>query len=38
VGASTNIIEASWRALVDAVEYGLTVAQEPERALQGREP
>jgi len=27
VGASTNIIEASWRALVDALEYGLTVAQ-----------
>ena len=26
VGASTNIIEASWRALVDAVEYGLTIA------------
>lgn len=26
VGASANIIEASWRALVDAVEYGLTVA------------
>jgi 2-isopropylmalate synthase len=26
VGASTNIIEASWRALSDAVEYGLTVA------------
>ncbi len=26
VGASTNIIEASWRALVDAVEYGLSVA------------
>ncbi len=24
VGASTNIIEASWRALVDALEYGLT--------------
>ena len=38
VGASTNIIEASWRALVDAVEYGLTIAQEPERPLQGREP
>jgi 2-isopropylmalate synthase len=38
VGASTNIIEASWRALVDAVEYGLTVAQEPERPLPGREP
>jgi 2-isopropylmalate synthase len=26
VGASTNIIEASWRAIVDALEYGLTVA------------
>jgi 2-isopropylmalate synthase len=26
VGASTNIIEASWRALVDALEYGLTLA------------
>ena len=26
VGASTNIIEASWRALSDAVEYGLAVA------------
>ena len=25
VGASTNIIEASWRALVDSVEYGLMV-------------
>jgi len=25
VGASPNIIEASWSALVDAVEYGLTV-------------
>jgi 2-isopropylmalate synthase len=25
VGASTNIIEASWRALADAVEYGLMV-------------
>jgi len=24
VGASTNIIEASWRALTDALEYGLT--------------
>jgi 2-isopropylmalate synthase len=23
VGASTNIIEASWRALVDSIEYGL---------------
>lgn len=26
VGAGTNIIEASWIALADAVEYGLTVA------------
>ena len=26
VGASANIIEASWRALADAVEYGLTTA------------
>ena len=28
VGASPNIIEASWRALVDALEYGLTVATD----------
>jgi 2-isopropylmalate synthase len=27
VGASANIIEASWRALADAIEYGLMVAQ-----------
>jgi 2-isopropylmalate synthase len=26
VGASANIIEASWIALADAVEYGITVA------------
>ena len=26
VGASTNIIEASWRALADSIEYGLTMA------------
>jgi len=26
VGASSNIIEASWRALADSMEYGLTVA------------
>ena len=25
VGASTNIIEASWRALADSIEYGLTM-------------
>ncbi|MEA4907190.1 MAG: citramalate synthase [Chloroflexi bacterium] len=30
VGASTNIIEASWQALVDSIEYGLMVTcQEP---------
>jgi len=28
VGASTNIIEASWRALADAIEYGLVIAQQ----------
>ena len=28
VGASTNIIEASWRALADSVEYGLLVARD----------
>lgn len=26
VGASTNIIEASWRALADSIEYGISVA------------
>lgn len=26
VGASTNIIEASWQALVDSIEYGLLMA------------
>ena len=26
VGASANIIEASWRALADGIEYGLTIA------------
>jgi 2-isopropylmalate synthase len=29
VGASTNIIEASWQALADSIEYGLTIAMEP---------
>lgn len=30
VGVSTNIIEASWRALVDSIEYGLMIcAVEP---------
>ena len=34
VGARTNIIEASWRALGDAVEYGL-VARRPDAAGRG---
>ncbi len=29
VGASANIIEASWRALADSVEYGLYITKEP---------
>ena len=28
VGASANIIEASWRALVDSIEYGLLLHDE----------
>jgi 2-isopropylmalate synthase len=28
VGASTNIIEASWRALADSIEYGLMMGKE----------
>ncbi len=37
VGAGTNIIHASWEALVDSVEYGLCVAHEQsqETALPG---
>lgn len=31
IGVSTNIIEASWQALVDAVEYGLTRHQRLNR-------
>jgi 2-isopropylmalate synthase len=38
VGASTNIIEASWRALVDAIEYGLVLAGREETLPPGREP
>jgi 2-isopropylmalate synthase len=37
VGASANIIEASWRALTDAIEYGLRRAKaagaQPARAV-----
>ncbi|MHC1770420.1 MAG: citramalate synthase [Flexilinea sp.] len=32
VGASANIIEASWQALADAIEYGLITANEEEQA------
>jgi 2-isopropylmalate synthase len=35
VGASGNIIEASWRALVDGLEYGLTVADVDSPSLEG---
>lgn len=31
VGVSTNIIEASWRALVDSIEYGLMRVEEVSR-------
>jgi hypothetical protein len=31
VGASPNIIEASWRALADGIEYGLWLARESHR-------
>jgi 2-isopropylmalate synthase len=27
VGAGANIIDASWRALADSVEYGLTLGR-----------
>ncbi len=30
VGASTNIIEASWQALVDSIEYGIKLKQQEE--------
>jgi len=35
VGASANIIDASWRALADAVEYGLTVGAADGQGAQG---
>lgn len=31
VGVSTNIIEASWRALVDSIEYGLLCTDQEEK-------
>ena len=38
VGASTNIIEASWRALADAIEYGLSLASPEEAPPPGTQP
>lgn len=35
VGASSDVIEASWLALVDGIEYGLTVARAPRTAEKG---
>lgn len=32
IGASTNIIDASWQALADSFEYALVVAREPASA------
>jgi 2-isopropylmalate synthase len=37
VGASANVIEASWLALVDGIEYGLAVAREARASEQTRE-
>jgi 2-isopropylmalate synthase len=28
VGASSDVIEASWLALVDGIEYGLAIARD----------
>lgn len=35
VGASPNVIEASWLALVDGIEYGLSVARGARKAEKG---
>jgi 2-isopropylmalate synthase len=35
VGASSDVIEASWLALVDGIEYGLMVARAPRTAEKG---
>jgi 2-isopropylmalate synthase len=34
VGCSTNIIEASWQALADAIEYGITVAAPAHQTIE----
>ena len=38
VGASVNIIEASWRALADAMEYALLPASTPAQAAEDAQP
>ena len=38
VGAGTNIIQASWRALVDSVEYGLELCREQGRCAEAETP
>jgi 2-isopropylmalate synthase len=35
VGASPNVIEASWLALVDGIEYGLAVARAARASEKG---
>ena len=34
MGASSNVLEASWIALVDGIEYGLDVARQAQNASQ----
>jgi 2-isopropylmalate synthase len=39
IGVSENIIEASWEALVDSLEYGMQVSShQQQRAPAGAEP
>jgi 2-isopropylmalate synthase len=38
VGASPNVVEASWTALVDGIEYGLGVARAARGAAAGEAP
>jgi 2-isopropylmalate synthase len=35
VGASENVLEASWVALADGIEYGLAVARAAHREEKG---
>jgi 2-isopropylmalate synthase len=36
MGASANLLEASWIALADSIEYGLAIARSRERGVEGR--